>query len=168
MSETTTTVEKKAHAPRLDVPIMKNKGGRPAHGVAEAGVQQSIDALAPKALQILKDHIEYKRRSSRRMEPSVQRACEYVIDHAIGKSRQKIEHSGGILTYGSLAKDAEAMDKKPRELLADVEEIAGKRDRMLAVQDAIAEDNATDDEKRRQAILDKEAEVGKGDDDATE
>ena len=109
--------------------------GRLPHGVAEAGVQGSMDVTAAKAMAIIKAHIEYKRKSNRNLPPSVQRACEYVIDHAIGKPRQKIEHSGGILTYGSLAKEAEKIASKPRDILADVEEIAGKRQRLLEVTD---------------------------------
>ena len=40
--------------------------------------------------------------------------------------RQKVEHSGGILTYAELVKSADDLDKNPRPILAEVEEIANK------------------------------------------
>ena len=102
---------------------VKGRSGRKHHSFTEAGTQQIIDGAAPKAAAILRDHIQGKRK---RISYSLQKACEYVIDHAIGKSRQKIEHSGGVLTYSALAKSAEELDRKPRDILADVEEIANK------------------------------------------
>ena len=100
---------------------IKRRSGRKPHSFATAGTQQVLDAAAPKAAAILRDHILGKRK---RLSPSRQRACEFIIDHAIGKARQKIEHSGGILTYGALAKEAEALEKKPRDILADALDIA--------------------------------------------
>lgn len=90
-----------------------------------ASVQTILDGSAKEAAGILDRHIN-KRKGWLKLKPSLQRACEYVIDHAIGKSRQKIEHSGGVMTYGILAKSAEDLEKKPRDILADVEEIAQK------------------------------------------
>ena len=109
-----------------------SKGGRKSKSNAYAGHQQQLDYAAKDALAILVDRVGGKRK---RIAPDLQRACEYVIDHAIGKARQKIEHSGGILTYGSLAKEAEKIASKPRDVLADAEEIAGKRERMLEFAD---------------------------------
>ena len=86
-------------------------------------------------MAILKAHVEYMRHSYRHISTDLQRACEYFIDHAIGKARQKIEHSGGILTYGALAKEAEKIASKPRDVLADAEEIGGKRQRLADIQD---------------------------------
>ncbi len=106
----------------------KHAGGRKPKGYYERGIQDKLSHSASKAADILDDHIE-QRKGRRNLKISLQRACEYVIDHAIGKSRQKIEHSGGILTYADLAKGASALDSKPRPILADVLEIANKYDK---------------------------------------
>ena len=108
--------------------------GRKPHGAVEAGVQQVLDTTASEASAILRKHIK-RQRGYKKLPADLQRACEYVIDHAIGKARQKIEHSGGILTYGSLAKEAEKIAAKPRDVLADAEEIAGKRQRLAELAD---------------------------------
>ena len=105
--------------------LTPNKGGRQTKSKVEAGVQQILDGAAPYAAALLRDHVR-KVRGVKSLKPSVQRAAEYIIDHAIGKARQKIEHSGGILTYADLAKGAEELEKKPLDILADVEEIANK------------------------------------------
>lgn len=106
----------------------KHPGGRPRKETITQPVQELINLAAPVAAQILKDHIDRKR-SYKTLRASLQRACEYVIDHAIGKARQKVEHSGGILTYADLARGASNLDDKPRPILADVMEIANKYDR---------------------------------------
>lgn len=90
-----------------------------------ASVQTILDGSAKEAAGILDRHIN-KVKGYVKLKPSLQRACEYVIDHAIGKARQKIEHSGGIMTYGALAKSAEELEKKPREVLADTQELGAK------------------------------------------
>lgn len=90
-----------------------------------ANVQTILDSSAIEAAAILDRHI-HRMKGAKTIKTSLQRACEYVIDHAIGKARQKIEHSGGILTYSELAKSAEVIEKKPPSILADVEEIAQK------------------------------------------
>ena len=102
-----------------------NKGGRPPRKPFTQSVQQIIDDAAPFAADLLRQHVE-RRRGHHQMQLSLQRACEYIIDHAIGKARQKIEHSGGILTYAQLAKSAEGLDTKPREILANTEELSSK------------------------------------------
>ena len=90
-----------------------------------ANVQTILDLSAIEAAAILDQHIR-RRKNYKTLKGSLQRACEYVIDHAIGKARQKIEHSGGILTYSDLAKSAEDLEKKPRDILSEVEELANK------------------------------------------
>ena len=90
-----------------------------------ANVQTILDGSAIEAAGILDQHI-FRRKGYKTLKGSLQRACEYVIDHAIGKARQKIEHSGSILTYAELAKGADDLVKNPRDILADVEEIAQK------------------------------------------
>ncbi len=105
---------------------MGNKNsGRRAKSVTIAGVQQTLDASASEAAKILDNRIN-RRQGFKSLPMDLQRACEYVIDHAIGKARQKIEHSGGVLTYSALVRSAEELDTKPRDILADVEEIANK------------------------------------------
>ena len=108
-----------------EVEALTRKPGTRKRGNVERGVQQILDGAAPYAAALLRDHVR-KVRGVKSLKPSVQRACEYVIDHAIGKAKQKVEHSGGILTYAALAKGAEELNKKPRDILADVEEIAQK------------------------------------------
>lgn len=106
----------------VDIPKRK---GRPPTIEDRREVQAILNDSAPCAALILAKHID-RRRGFKHLATDLQRACEYVIDHAIGKSRQKIEHSGGILTYADLAKGADTLDKKPREVLAEVEELANK------------------------------------------
>lgn len=103
----------------------KHPGGRPKKDQHKKDTQAIIDLAAPDAAQILADHIARKR-SRRTIKASLQRACEYVIDHAIGKPKQKVEHSGGILTYGQLARDAEKLEDKPRPVLAEALSVAEK------------------------------------------
>ena len=91
----------------------------------ELPVQEILNITAPAAARILQYHVE-RRRGYKFLLASLQRACEFVIDHAIGKARQKVEHSGGVMTYGELAKSADNLDSKPRPILAEVLEIANK------------------------------------------
>jgi len=113
-------------------PKPKHPGGRPPKAYFAVPVQEVLNLTAPVAARILQAHIERKR-GYKTLSAGLQRACEYVIDHAIGKARQKIEHSGGVLTYSDLAKSAETLEKKPREVLADAEEIAHKYQQETAV-----------------------------------
>lgn len=116
-----------------EVKIMGGEGsGRRTSILVEANTQKMIDDAAPHAAKLLSEHV---RGTRKRLSSSLQRACEYVIDHAIGKSRQKVEHSGGILTYRQLADGAEELDKKPRPILADAMEIAHKYQEKMAEKD---------------------------------
>lgn len=108
-----------------EVEALTRKPGPKKRGNIEAGVQQILDGAAPYAAVLLRDHVR-KKRGAKSIKPSTQRAAEYIIDHAIGKARQKIEHSGGILTYSELARSAEDLDKKPRDVLVEVKEVAEK------------------------------------------
>ncbi len=54
--------------------------------LTETGTQQIIDGAAPKAAAIFRDHIQGKRK---RLSYSLQKTCEYVIGHAIGKAKAK-------------------------------------------------------------------------------
>ena len=101
----------------------KHAGGRPRKDRENRAIQDILNGSARDAALILKAHIEGKR-GKRTLKASLQRACEYVIDHAIGKSRQKVEHSGGVLTYKQIADDAGEEESRP--FLAEAEEIANK------------------------------------------
>ncbi len=110
-------------SPEVELNTTNPKGaGRHTKEYLTKPTQDILNLTAPIAARILQEHIERKH-GRKTLKSSLQRACEYVIDHAIGKSRQKIEHSGGIMTYGELAKSARDLDHKPRPILADVEEI---------------------------------------------
>lgn len=126
------TEEKSITAQAADSPVVKRKhrsGPKPKDYYAKP-VQEIINLSAPHAARILQEFIE-RRRGSRKINSALQRACEFIIDHAIGKARQKIEHSGGILTYAELSKSADNLDEKPRDILADIEELANKTATLL-------------------------------------
>ena len=103
----------------------KHGGGPKPKGYYQADVNEVLNNSARTAARVLQEHIDQKK-GRRNLKSSLQRACEFVIDHAIGKARFKVEHSGGIMTYGELAKSAENLDKKPRPILSEVMEIANK------------------------------------------
>lgn len=104
----------------------KHAGGRPRKDSYKLDTQAILEGTAPEAARLLSNHV-YRRRGQRTLKPSLQRACEFVIEHAIGKARQKVEHSGGIMTYKQLLDSAQELDSKPRDILAEVEEIANKQ-----------------------------------------
>lgn len=106
----------------------KHAGGRPRKDVETRAIQDILNGTATEAARLLDKHVNRKR-GYKTMKDSVLKACFFVIDHAIGKARQKIEHSGGILTYRALAEGAKALEERPRPILADVMEIANKYDR---------------------------------------
>lgn len=121
------TQEDNKTAQTPDIPEVKPKhaGGRHPKGWYEADIQEVLNGSARSAARIIKAHMDQSK-GNKTIKESVLKICFYVIDHAIGKARQKIEHSGGILTYAELSKGAEELDKKPRPILAEVEEIANK------------------------------------------
>lgn len=122
--------ESSTNSPKLNSKP-KHAGGRHTKEYYSAPVQEILNLTAPSAARILQQHIE-KKKGYAYLKASLQRACEYVIDHAIGKARQKVEHSGGILSREELLKSANALDEKPRDFLADVEELAYKYQKKLA------------------------------------
>jgi len=107
--------------------------------VTNAHTQLILDDSAAHCAKILSDHAKGQRQ---KLSITRQRACEYVIDHAIGKARQKIQLSGGIMTYGELAKSAESLETKPRPILADAEEIANKHTPEPIENDATKEEDS--------------------------
>lgn len=110
-------------AEKLDKP--KHAGGRPPKSWYQVPVQNILNMTAPVAARILQAHIERKR-GYKTLPGGLQRACEYVIDHAIGKPKQKVEHSGGILTYRELAQSAEKTEKAPPPVLSEALSVAEK------------------------------------------
>ncbi len=113
----------------------KHPGGKHPTSWYQVPAQDVINLTAPVAARILQMHIE-RRRGFRDLKASLQRACEYVIDHAIGKAKIKVEHSGGILTYSALAESAEKLEQKPPKALAEALDIAHKHQQKLAGDDA--------------------------------
>jgi len=99
-----------------------NPKGRPSKAVKYESVQDKIDLTADDAIDLLSTVIA-RRKGYKRIGDSVLKACYFVIDHAIGKAKQKIEHSGGVLTYGELVRSAEELATKQPELLINVEKI---------------------------------------------
>ena len=111
-----------AETPDVTPPV--DRGGRRSHAYYHTPVQQIITETAPRAARILAEHLE-GRRDRKTLVAGMKEICMYFIDHAIGKPRQKIEHSGAVLTYGEVAKSAEGLETKARPVLADSESIAG-------------------------------------------
>ena len=102
----------------------KGAGRKPKSYYTRA-IQDILDGTARDAAILLQQFIE-QRRGHKTIRPGLQRACEYVIDHALGKSRPKKEQTGGAMTYKQLADSAEKLEKSGRDILADVEEVANK------------------------------------------
>ncbi len=113
------------NAQQPDTPDVKPKhaGGRPRDDEKLAPINEAIDLTAPKAMDLLSRYI-FRKKGYLSLSRDLIEACKYVIDHAIGKARQKVEHSGGIMTYGDISKSANATIDKPRPVLADALEIA--------------------------------------------
>lgn len=130
MSKTENNTGGSINAQGAESPEVKKKhaGGRHPKGWYEADVQEVLNGGARLAARILRAHME-QTRGHKTIKDSVLKICFYVIDHAIGKARQKVEHSGGILTYKQLSDGAEALDTKPRPILAEVLEISNKYDK---------------------------------------
>ena len=87
------------------MPGVAGKSGRKAKTVLTRQTNQIIEDTAPHAAQYLMKVVkgEVKRPSLARIE-----VCKFVINHAIGSPRQKIEHSGEIQTsLSDLARSAE-------------------------------------------------------------
>lgn len=108
-----------------DTPEVKPKhpGGRKPKGYYERGIQDILNGSAPSAARLLDDHLN-QRRGHKTIKDTVLKACFYVIDHAIGKARQKVEHTVGVLTYKALLDSAESLEKTRPTLLIDTEKIS--------------------------------------------
>lgn len=107
--------------PQISEAKPKHAGGRHPKGWYEADVQEVLNGGARKAARIINAHMEQSQ-GHKKIKDSVLKICFFVIDHAIGKARQKIEHSGGILTYGEIIKSID----KPRDVFADTMELGAK------------------------------------------
>ena len=110
-----------------NIPDVKRKhaGGRPPKELITLPVQSLIDLTAPVAARLLQRMID-RDRGYTKLSRDLIEACKFVIDHAVGKARQKIEHSGGALTYRELVNSASDIERSGRDILAEVEEIANK------------------------------------------
>ena len=105
-------------------PINPKPGeGRKTRTVEHATATQILEGAVIPAAKLLRDLISGTRK---RISQQRYSAAVFNIEQCLGKARQKIEHSGGILTYNDIVKDAEKLEKKPRDILADAEEIANK------------------------------------------
>lgn len=102
-----------------------DKGGRRSNAYYKVPAQQVVNLTASRAARILQDFIN-RRAGKLSLAPGLQKACEYIIDHAIGKARMKPDLAGGHMSYKELMDSADKLDDKPRPILADVEEIANK------------------------------------------
>lgn len=128
MTEANKVAEKPIASQKVESPDVKRnpKGaGRKPKDYYTRAVQDIINGTAREAAIMLDNYIKRKR-GSKKITRDMIEACKYVIDQAIGKARQKIEHSGGIMTYRDLANSAEKAEQSGRDILADVEEIANK------------------------------------------
>ena len=108
-----------------DVNRDKGRPGRKPKSYYTRAIQDILDGTARDAAILLQKLIE-QRRGHKYINSGLQRACEYVIDHALGKSRPKAEHSAGVMTYKQLADSAEKLEQSGREIIAEAEEIADK------------------------------------------
>ena len=86
------------------------------------GAQGIISDSAVVAAEILDKHVR-RRRGWTTLPAGLFESCKFIIDHAIGRAKIKVEHSGAVLTYGEVSKSAENLAKKGRDILADAEAI---------------------------------------------
>lgn len=105
--------------------VEKNKGGRPPKAQYQQPIMDVLTASASEAAERIRQYVA-RAKGAKNFSRDYLTACFFVIEQAIGKARQKVEHSGGIMTYGELAKSADNLDTKPRPILAEVLEIARK------------------------------------------
>jgi len=128
MSETNETENGPLQPENVTTPDVKRnpKGaGRKPKSYYTRAIQDILDGTARDAAIVLQQLIE-QRKGHKTINAGLQRACEYVIDHALGKARPKAEHTGGAMTYKQLADSANNLEKNGRDILADVEEVANK------------------------------------------
>ena len=97
-------------------------GPKPA-AYYEAPVQAILEETAPVAARRLQEFIERKQ-GHKSLIADMRQACEFVINHVVGKPTQKVAFTGTLLTYSDLASSAYALEKgTPRRVLADSMEI---------------------------------------------
>lgn len=99
---------------------IKLKGRRRHQANLEQSVTQILEAVAPYAAITLRENV-YRKRGYKHLPPDLHRSCEFIIEQVVGKARQKVEHSGSVMTYGDLAKSAESLEKQKPRLLIEVE-----------------------------------------------
>ena len=111
--------------------------GRKAKSYTNAATQQVIDAAAPRAAAILRDVVTGTRK---KISFTRQRACEFIIEHAIGRPTQKVQmkHTGQPITYQELAEGADRIIKAAHEagkttddVLKEAEAVAARAEQEL-------------------------------------
>lgn len=96
--------------------------GRKTKNQEHRDVNQILEGAAPKAAQLIRDLIIGTRK---RIGEFRYKAVIFDIEQVIGKARQKIEHSGSILSYKSIADSAKELEEKaPALLIKEAEQVA--------------------------------------------
>lgn len=98
----------------------RNKTGRKTRTVEHANATQILEGSAIAAARIVSDLVKGTRK---RISRERYMAVIFNIEQCLGKARQKVEHSGGILTYSTLVKSAENLEKNGPELLIDADKV---------------------------------------------
>lgn len=96
-------------------------GKKPA-AYYETPVQAILEETAPVAARRLQEFIDRKQ-GHKSLVADMRQACEFVINHVLGKPTNKIAFTGALLTYSDLASSAYALEKGTRRVLADSMEI---------------------------------------------
>ncbi len=121
-----------------EAPRPKQKPGRKPIGYYERSVQEKLDGSAKEAAIIIDNHM-MQRVGYKKIKDSVLKICFFVVEHAIGKARQKVELSGGVMAYGELAKSA--LKDKPRPVLSEALDIAHKYQEKTAEPGSVSEED---------------------------
>ncbi len=115
-----------ADVPGTEIPG-EGKSGRKPPAYYKREVMDVLKGSAPYAAIVLDENIRANTRGTGKKRPVLPAGlagiCQFVIEQVVGKAKQKIEHSGAVLTYGEVSKSAENLAKKGRDILADAEAI---------------------------------------------
>ncbi len=125
MSDTESNDNEPLSAQDTDPPSVKSKDGRKPRNYYTRAFQDVLNSSASHAAALLQQFIE-RTRGHKTISRELLDACKFVIDHAVGKAKQKVEHSGGVLTYKQIHDDVGNMEEKGCAILADAEELATK------------------------------------------
>ena len=115
-----------ADVPGTEIPG-EGKSGRKPPAYYRREVMAILKGSAPYAAIVIDENIRANTRGTGKKRPVLPAGlagiCQFVIEQVVGKAKQKIEHSGAVLTYGEVSKSAENLAKKGRDILADAEAI---------------------------------------------